>query len=247
MRRTVFTAGAAAVIAGVAVWVSRSRGATWTEKLGWAGVPGTLPGRVGSRVNAWMHRPVYALMAGALVLQPDDDLLDVACGAGDFLEEYASHVRHVAGLDLSENNVSLAQRQLADRIAVGTAEIVAGDAGTLPWEDCRFSVVTCMDAFPFFPDPGRALAEMHRVLRPGGRAVLGIGWKVPEGTETHTVMGGFRVWDEAEVRRMTEEAGFADVSISYSRSGGDSRLLNLLARLTVGADEARLVRGVRSP
>jgi 3-methyladenine DNA glycosylase Mpg len=55
---------------------------------------------------------------------------------------------------------------------------------------------------------------------------------------------GHWMWDEPEVRRMTEEAGFADVSISYVRSGGDSRLLNLFAR-SMGAGEARLVRGVK--
>jgi ubiquinone/menaquinone biosynthesis C-methylase UbiE len=44
-----------------------------------------MPGLIGSRVNAWMHRPVYEMMADALDLQPDDDLLDVACGSGDFL------------------------------------------------------------------------------------------------------------------------------------------------------------------
>jgi SAM-dependent methyltransferase len=240
MRRVVFLAGAAAVVAGLVVLVSRSRGTAS------AGVPGVLPGRFGSRVNAWMHRPVYALMAAALDLRPDDDLLDVGCGSGDFLAEHAAQVRHVAGLDLSASKVGFARRRLADRIAAGTAEIVEGDAAALPWEDGRFSVVTSMDAFPFFPDPERALSEMHRVLRPGGRAVVGFGWKVAEGTETHTVMGGFRVWDEAEVWRMTEEAGFTDVAISYGRAGGDSRLLNLLGRLW-GSVEARVVRGIMQP
>ena len=240
MRRLVFMAGATAAVAGAAVWVRRSRGAASAD------VPGALPGRVGTRVNAWMHRPVYALMAAALDLRSDDDLLDVGCGSGDFLAEHASHVGRVAGLDLSEPKVGIAQRRLADRIAAGTAEIVKGDAGALPWEDGRFTAVTSMDAFPFFPDPERALSEMHRVLRPDGRAVMGFGWKVPEGTKTHTVMGGFRVWDETDVRRMTEEAGFADVAISYGRAGGDSRLLNLLGRLW-GSVEARVVRGVKPP
>ena len=214
------------------------------RSVAWGGgTPGAMPGLIGSRVNAWMHRPVYAMMADALDLQPDDDLLDVACGSGDFLAGHASRAYHVAGLDLSGGKVSLARRRLADRVAAGTAEIVVGDAAALPWADGRFSLITSMDAFPFFPEPGRALAEMRRVLRPGGRAVLGFGWKVAAGTKPHAVLG-HRMWDEAEVRRMTGAAGFAEVAIWYGPAGGDSRLLNVLARL-MGASEARFVRAVK--
>jgi len=62
------------------------------------------------------------------------------------LTEQASHVRYVAGLDLSEIQLGMARQGLADRIAAGTAEIVMGDATTLPWEDGRFSVVASQDS-----------------------------------------------------------------------------------------------------
>ena len=241
MRRMVFLAGAAAVVAGAAVWVSRSRGAAS------AGVPGVLPGRIGSWVNAYLDRPLHAAIAGLVDLQPDDDLLDVACGAGYFLTESASHVGHVAGVDLSEPKVGLARRRLADRIAAGTAEIRQGDAGALPWEDGRFSAVTCSDAFPFFPDPDRALAEMCRVLRPGGRAVIDMNPTVPEGTESHRMRGpggeGW-AWNDADVRRMMEAAGFDDVAITHV-PGSDSRILNALSRRVLGTDEETIVAAVK--
>jgi len=144
--------------------------------------------------------------------------------------------------------LGLARQRLADRIAAGTAEIVQGDAVALPWEDGRFSPVTCMAAFESFPEPQRALSEMHRVLRPGGRSVLTIGWKVDETKRTGvTDASGFWVWGEADARRMMEGAGFADVAISYGRMGGDSRLITLISRAELGTDELRLVRGVKSP
>jgi len=242
MRRMVFLAGAAAAVAGVAVWVGRSRGAAS------AGVPGVLPGRIGSWVNAYLDRPLHAAVAGALDLQPDDDLLDVACGAGFFLTESASHVGHVAGVDLSEPKVGLAELRLGERIAAGTAEVVKGHAGALPWEDGRFTAVTCIDAFPFFPDPERALAEMCRVLRPGGRAVIDMNPKVPEGAESHQAQGPaghYWAWNEADVRRMTEAAGFGDVAITYVHAAGDNRLVNLLVRLSFGTDEETIVAGVK--
>jgi SAM-dependent methyltransferase len=190
------------------------------------------------------HGPIYPLMARALDLQPDDDLLEVACGSGVFLATQASHVRHVAGLDLSDIQVSLARRRLDDRIAAGTAEIVKGDAATLPWEDGRFSVVTCMGSVEAFPDPAAALAEMHRVLRPGGRIVVSLGAKVADGTETHRVMDAVWVWNEDDARRLVEEAGFAEASVSYASIGFDNRLGNLANRL-MGQDEMRIVRGVK--
>jgi SAM-dependent methyltransferase len=239
MRRTVVIASAAAIMAGVIASVALRR-------KSYEDVPGNLPGGgIGSGVNTWLNAPLYRLMAAALDPQPDDELLDVACGEGAFLAEHASRARRVAGLDLSAIKVGLAQRRLADRIAAGTAEVVNGDAGALPWEDGRFSAVTCMDAFALFPDPERVLAEMWRVLRPGGRAVMGIGWKVAEGTATHKMLGTFWVWNEAEVRRMTGEAGFDDVAISYARMAGDNRLGNLLCRLVMGTDEMRIVTAIK--
>jgi SAM-dependent methyltransferase len=196
-----------------------------------AGVPRGPVGWLGAWTMPMGHGPVYPLVAGVLDLQPDDDLLEVACGSGVFLKKHASHVRRVAGLDLSDIQVSLARRRLRDRVDAGTAQIVKGDAVALPWEDDRFSAVTCMGSLQFFPGPQKALSEMHRVLRPGGRAVLSMGSKADEAKKSNeTDAWGLWVWGEADARRMLEDAGFADVSISYGRWGGD---------------EARLVRGVK--
>jgi ubiquinone/menaquinone biosynthesis C-methylase UbiE len=161
------------------------------------------------------HRPIYPMMATELDLQPDDDLLDVGCGAAGLLASQATHVRYVAGLDASGIQVSLARRRLAERIDEGTAEIVLGDATTLPWEDGRFSVVTAYGCLEFVPDPLRALSEMYRVLRPGGRAVLTLGLATDDASTSGTKnRWGFTAWTAADGRRLLEEAGFADVSIS---------------------------------
>jgi SAM-dependent methyltransferase len=183
-------------------------------------------------------------MARELDLQADDDLLEVACGSGVFLATQAAHVRHVAGLDLSDIQVGLARRRLVHRIKAGPAEIVKGDAAALPWEEGRFSVVTCMGSVEAFPDPGSALAEMHRVLRPGGRIVVSLGAKVAGGTETHRVQGVVWVWSEDDARQLVEEAGFAGASVAYAPTGGDSRLATLVNRL-FGEEEMRIVRGIK--
>jgi ubiquinone/menaquinone biosynthesis C-methylase UbiE len=155
-------------------------------------------------------------MAEELGLQPEDDLLDIGCGPGGLLTEQASHVHFVAGLDLSDISVVTARQRLADRIAAGTAEVVKGDAVALPWEDGRFSVVSSMNCVKFVPEPLRAVQEMYRVLRPGGRAFLTVDHKAhPHQDESGKVDAwGQWWWSDADARRLMEGAGFVDVALS---------------------------------
>lgn len=148
---------------------------------------------------------------------------------------------------MSEEKVTLARQRLADRIASGTAEVVKGDAAALPWKEGTFSAVTCMDAFAFLPAPERVLTEVLRVLRPGGRMLMQIGMKWPHGMPKHIVhpTAHVDVADEAAVRKLVENAGFGEISISYGLVGGENRLGNLASRLTVGSDELRLVGAVK--
>lgn len=242
MRRSIVAAGT--IVAGGATAAALARRPLQAHLA-----EGTLPGRSGSWVNSYLGRPLYRLMAGALNLSPEDDLLDVACGWGEFLAVHAAQARRVAGIDWSEEKVVLARERLADRIASGTAEVVHGDAADLPWEDGTFSAVTCMDAFPFFTHPDRVLAEILRVLRPGGRMVMQIGMRWPAGPPKHIPHPRSHVVDasdEAAVRRLVEDAGFGEVSISYG-SGSATPVGSLASRLMVGSDDIRLVGAVKPP
>jgi ubiquinone/menaquinone biosynthesis C-methylase UbiE len=223
MRRWVLVTGGAAALAGIGVAVARSKGGTdvglrKSFEYALMGVPHGPLGRIGVRILA-KNGPYYRAMAAELDLQPDDVLLDVGCGSAGLFVERASHVSHVAGLDASELQVEMARRRLADRLAAGTAEIVLGDAAALPWDDGRFSVVTSLNTMKFIPDPGGPLREMCRVLRPGGRAVVALSdtARAPlEGThESGTADAwGMWYWSDADARRMAEEAGFVDVTVS---------------------------------
>ena len=159
---------------------------------------------------------LYRLAAEYARLRTDDRLLDVACGSGAFLHRYARNVNHVAGIDKSDIQLKLAHRTLRDRIGLGTAEIVQGDAGELPWDDDSFSVVTCLLGLEFFTDPQQALAEMFRVLRPGGRMVVTF-WIDEDDEECVRECDwmGLDHLPESDVRKMVEDAGFAALEITY--------------------------------
>ena len=198
----------------------------------WAGVPSGPLGWVSTRtVFPLTSGTLYQALAEALNLQPDDEVLDVGCGSGAFLAQHAGQVRRVAGIDLSDIQIDLARRQLADRISAGTADIVHGDASELPWPDASFTAVTCMAAFEVFPDPEQVLGEVCRVLRPGGRAVMTIGERVSAGTQTERRWGALWVWSEDDVLGMVKQAGFTDVTLHYAPSWGDDPVSKTLVRI----------------
>lgn len=238
-----FPVVALAATAGAVTWATRSADARQALQ---SMSHGAAPGRLGSWANSRMDGPSYRAMAEAVEVQPDDDLLDIACGWGEFLVTYATPARRVAGVDLAPAKVALARERLADRVAHGSAEIVVADAASVPWPDGSFTAVTCMDAFPFFPDPGAVLTEMYRVLRPGGRAVVSFAAeRLPEGVasrQARGLAGTYTAISEATATRLVEDAGFAPVSLTWTSIAGDHRLIGSVLRL-FGGDEMDVVVG----
>lgn len=195
------------------------------------GLPSGPIGWVGARVLPFLSGRLCEVVADELDLQPDDDLLDVGCGAGVLLRDRAAGVRYVAGVDVSQIQVGMARRRLGERIAAGTAEIVLGDAATLPWEDGRFSAVASLNCLKFVPHPDQVLREMHRVLRPGGRVVHMTDPPVTDPDKSGKIdVFGIWQWSADDSRRMMEQTGFADVSV---------------AQLPAKYLKLQLVRGVR--
>jgi ubiquinone/menaquinone biosynthesis C-methylase UbiE len=104
-------------------------------------------------------------------LPQDAAVLEVAPGPGYLAIEIAKLGRFaVTGLDISHEFVRIARRE-AER--AGTAiDFRQGDAAAMPFPAASFDCVLCRAAFKNFGDPTGALAEMHRVLRPGGSALI---------------------------------------------------------------------------
>ena len=110
-------------------------------------------------------------VADAADVKTGDVALDVACGTGVVTREIAGRVGpdgQVVGLDCNRGMLAVAQRSSSD------IEWREGRAEALPFDDGSFDAVTCQFGLMFFDDRVGALAEMQRVLKPGGRLVVAV-------------------------------------------------------------------------
>lgn len=133
-------------------------------------------------------------------LQDGERVLDVGCGTGIVARNAAETVggENVVGVDLNEGMLEIAERATSDTDPA--IDWRRADASDLPFPDGSFDVVLCQQALQFFEDPSDALADMHRVLAPGGRIVCSV-WRPIE------FQPGYAVLAEALERHVSAEAG----------------------------------------
>ena len=162
----------------------------------------------------------YPIFLQLLDAEPGQQLLDVACGPGLLLK--ASRLRGVlpSGVDISEVAVGMA------RDLVPEADVRVANAEALPFEDHRFDLLTCIGSLERMLDRDKALAEMRRVLKPGGRACLMLrnaeapGWKIwrrflrRQNYAGHQDASNLAGWS-----KLLESAGFAVESVVMDQWG----------------------------
>lgn len=165
-----------------------------------------------------------SLVTAALGARPGEQILDIGCGPGFFVADLASAVQpggEVTGVDPSPSMLAMAGRRSADRTNVTLLE---GAAAALPVADESFDAALCVQVLEYVDDVPRALAEMSRVLRPGGRLVLWdidwstVSWLSDDPSRMERVLDA---WDAHLVhpalpRRLAADlrtAGFGEVAV----------------------------------
>jgi ubiquinone/menaquinone biosynthesis C-methylase UbiE len=104
-------------------------------------------------------------------LSPESRVLEIAPGPGYFAIELAKlGAYRITGIDISKTFVEIARRNAAE--AGVEVDFQPGDAANMPFENETFDFLLCRAAFKNFAEPLRALNEMHRVLKGGGRGLI---------------------------------------------------------------------------
>jgi SAM-dependent methyltransferase len=137
----------------------------------------TIRRQFGRVAAAYGTSPIFAqghdlaLMVECATLAPAMTVLDIGCAAGHTAFAFAPHVREVVGVDLSPEMLAEAERQAAARNLTNIRFEVAS-ALALPYADGQFDIVTCRLVAHHLPALPPALAEMARVLKPGGQLII---------------------------------------------------------------------------
>jgi ubiquinone/menaquinone biosynthesis C-methylase UbiE len=162
--------------------------------------------RLTVEANRWM---VDLLKAGV-----DDRVLDVGCGPGLAVAEAAASGSRAIGVDASPTMVRHAGRRNRTFIRRGQVEIHRADATRLPFPDASFTKAGSLNSLQFWTDPEKGLAELHRVLEPGGQVavVLMARSDEPAGTSPPAWV--------LDTLLSLEATGFAGVRIASRSFGG---------------------------
>jgi SAM-dependent methyltransferase len=192
----------------------------------------TVPGHVD--FDAELQRHDVALRR-ACSIQSHDHVVDIGCGAGHTSRQAARAARagSVLGIDVSASAIERARRLArVDQLRNVTFEVA--DAEVFPFVPRRFDRAISRFGTMFFADPGAALANIQRALRPGGRLVMMV-WQARDRNEWAVAiaesLGGrlgrapvdrgapdaFSLADPAVVTEVLESAGFADVAFADIR------------------------------
>jgi demethylmenaquinone methyltransferase / 2-methoxy-6-polyprenyl-1,4-benzoquinol methylase len=116
----------------------------------------------------WRRKAVKLLAAD----QPKI-ILDVATGTGDFaVEMLRLNPEKVIGVDISEGMLAVGRKKLKERGLDQLIELRTGDSESLPFEENKFDAVVVAFGVRNFENLEKGLAEMQRVLKPGGRLVV---------------------------------------------------------------------------
>ena len=167
------------------------------------------------------YRPVHDAVLAALGPHRPASVLDLGCGTGQLLQRTRDDLapRRLVGCDFSAGMLGQARARVdAAPSAPTTAVLVRGDAMRLPFRDGAFDAVVSTEAFHWFPDHDAAIAEIHRVLAPGGTLILGF-VNPPLGIVSEAIHVASRLlgtpmrWPTASALcRKLERGGFAVVS-----------------------------------
>ncbi len=145
---------------------------------------------------------------------------DLGCGTGNGAELISPYVREVIAVDQSRPMLEAARKRLT---GLANIRFVDGPLEALPLADASVDAAMCLLVLHHVPEPGDAMAEMKRVIRPGGSALI-VDMFEHQRTEYRHTMGHRHLgFSEARMKSMMEQAGFSGVRVLPLPAGAESK------------------------
>ena len=159
---------------------------------------------------------VYEAAFERLGVRSGERIFEVGFGNGKVvprLMRLASAIAYT-GIDYSQAMVAEAKASNKSQIEGGSVEFRHASVEAIPFADDSFDHALTINTIYFWPEPVRGLAEIRRVLRPGGNLLLVAG--TPEQMSAFT-QHGFRLYADAQLRELFVKAGFRGVTVELYR------------------------------
>ncbi|WP_407393113.1 class I SAM-dependent methyltransferase [Methanobrevibacter sp.] len=166
------------------------------------------------------HTPVSLWGLKHLDIEDDDVILDVGCGGGMNINRMAKKAKKVYGVDYSEESVKLSREVNQDFINKGKVEVLEGNVKMLPFEDNTFDIVTAFETVYFWPDIEKCFGEVKRVLKPGGKFLIGM---ESNGSDNFAMKFwnhfiDMTLYNDIEITQFLENNDYSEITV-YIRDG----------------------------
>lgn len=153
-------------------------------------------------------------------------VLDIGCGGGRTLERLVALAPRgsAVGIDYSEDSVAVARKRNQRLIGSGRVEVIHASVSSMPFPDATFDCAVAIESYYFWPDVAADLAEVRRVMKPGGRLVIIAGMyrgsRFDKRNERLMRPGGVRCFSPQEFEETLRNAGFLSVAVTVEPRKG---------------------------
>lgn len=194
-------------------------------------------------ILGWWMRYIQREVIRQLDLTKNSSVLDVGCGTGYTISELRRTISSgkLAGIDLSPNMIAQAQKKLS---GTENVDFRQAEVEKIPFKKNSFDGVICTEAFHHFPEPGKALQEMKRVLKNQGKIIIADISFLPHFLFNILFMlepGFVKMYSKGEISQWAEKVGLLVVK---QKRAGIVALIHVLQKKVAAPKTPKLKLGL---